>query len=127
MRSFRPHTPSKGDNLPKLKMATPFIHPPLTPAKPETSQRPELTFRNKFTTLADYPRLPHPSQQKLPKLPCPPQPKMINLRPIKPIEQGRSSSSIQTKESFSMKPPESFVQAVNPELTKTVHSKRRIL
>ncbi|KAH0730220.1 hypothetical protein KY289_001408 [Solanum tuberosum] len=84
MRSFRPNTPSKGDNLPKAKMARPFILSPLTPTKVETSQRPELTFQNKFTALANYPRLPCPSQQKLP---CPPQPKMINLRPIKPFEQ----------------------------------------
>ncbi|KAG5632211.1 hypothetical protein H5410_003928 [Solanum commersonii] len=48
---------------------------------------------------------------------------MINLRPIKPFEQGTSSSSVQTKESYTMKPPESFAQAVNPELTKTTHSK----
>ncbi|WMV24674.1 hypothetical protein MTR67_018059 [Solanum verrucosum] len=102
MRPFRQNTPSKGDNLPKAKMARPFIHPPLTPAKAETSQRPELTFQNKFTALADYPRLPCLSQQKLPKIPCPPQPKMINLRPIKPFEQGTSSSSIQTKESYTI-------------------------
>jgi len=48
---------------------------------------------------------------------------MINLRPIKPFEQGTSSSSVQTKESYTMKPPESFAQSVNPELTKTTHSK----
>ncbi|WMV51883.1 hypothetical protein MTR67_045268, partial [Solanum verrucosum] len=83
----------------------------------------ELTFQNKFTPLADYPRLPCPSQQKLPKLPCPPQPKMITLRPIKPFEQDTPSSSVQTKESDTMKLLESFAQAVNPELTKTTHSK----
>ncbi|WMV49257.1 hypothetical protein MTR67_042642 [Solanum verrucosum] len=104
-------------------MARPFILSPLTPTKVETSQRPELTFQYRFTALADYPRLPYPSQQKLPKLPCPLQPKMINLRPIQPFEQGTSSSFVQTKESYTMKPPESFAQAVNPELTKTTHSK----
>ncbi|KAH0740523.1 hypothetical protein KY290_033566 [Solanum tuberosum] len=123
MRPFRPNTPSKGDNLPKAKMARPFLLPPLTPAKTETPQRPELAFQNKFTALADYPRLPYPPQQKLPKLLCPPQPKTINLRPTKPFEQGTSSSSVQTKESYTMKPPESFAQAVNPELTKTILSK----
>ncbi|WMV49256.1 hypothetical protein MTR67_042641 [Solanum verrucosum] len=111
MRPFKPKTPSQGDNLPKAKMARPFILSPLTPTKVETSQRPEQTFQNKFTALADYPRLSCPSLQKLP---CPPQPKMINPMPIKPFEQGTSSSSIQTKESYTMKPPESFAQAVNP-------------
>jgi len=54
MRPFRPITPSKGDNnLPRPKMARPFIHPPLIPEKAESPQRPELTFRNKFTALAD--------------------------------------------------------------------------
>ncbi|WMV26840.1 hypothetical protein MTR67_020225 [Solanum verrucosum] len=123
MRPFSPNTPSKGDNLPKAKMARPFIHPPFTPAKAETSQRPKLTFQNKFTALADFPRLPSPSQQKFSRLPCPPQPKLINLRPTKPFEQGTSSSSIQTKKSYTMKTPESFAQAVNPKLTKTIPSK----
>ncbi|WMV09182.1 hypothetical protein MTR67_002567 [Solanum verrucosum] len=123
MRPFRPNTPSKGDNFPKEKIARPFIHPPLTPAKAKTSQRPELTFQNKFTALADYPRLPCPPQQKLSELPCPLQPKMINLRPINTFVQGTSSSSIQTKESYTMKQPESFAQAVNTDLTKTTHSK----
>ncbi|KAG5589850.1 hypothetical protein H5410_040364 [Solanum commersonii] len=89
-------------------MTRPFIHPPLALAKAEAPQRPELTFQNKFTVLADYPRLPCPSTPKLPKLPCPPQPKLINIRPTKPFDQGASSSSIQTKESYAMKAPESF-------------------
>ncbi|KAG5572758.1 hypothetical protein H5410_062524 [Solanum commersonii] len=120
MRPFKPIIHSKGDNLPKEKMSRPFIHPPLAPAKAEAPQRLELTFQNKFTTLADYPRLPSPSQ---PKLPCPPQPKLINLIPTKPFDQRASSRSIQTKESYAMKAPESFAQAVNPELTKTIPSK----
>ncbi|KAG5581332.1 hypothetical protein H5410_051959 [Solanum commersonii] len=119
MRPFRPITPSKGDNLPRAKMVRPLIHPPLTPAKAETPQRPKLTFKNKFIALANYPRLPCPSQ---PKLPCPPQPKLINIRPTKPFEQRVSSSSIQTKESYNMKAPEFFTQVVNPELTKTIPS-----
>jgi len=62
-------------------------------------------------------------QPKLPKLPCPPEPKFINLRPTNPFDQGASSSSIQTKASYTMKAPESFAQGVNPELTKTIPSK----
>jgi len=124
MRPFRPTTPSKGENnLPKAKMARPFVPPPLTPAKVEPSVRPELTFQNKFTALADFPRLPCPTQPKPTKLLCPPQPKLINLRPTKPPSQEASSSSVQTKASYAMKTPESFAQAVNPELTKTVPTK----
>ncbi|WMV37467.1 hypothetical protein MTR67_030852 [Solanum verrucosum] len=124
MRPFRPITPSKGENnLPKAKMARPFVPPPLTPAKVEPSVRPELTFQNKFTSLADFPRLPCPTQPKLTKLLCPPQPKLINLRPTKPPVQEASSSSVQTKASYAMKTPESFAQAVNPELTKTIPTK----
>ncbi|WMV47364.1 hypothetical protein MTR67_040749 [Solanum verrucosum] len=124
MRPFRPITPSKGDNnLPKTKMARPFVSSPLTPAKAEPSLRPELTFQNKFTALADFPRLPCPTQPNLPKLLCPPQPKLINLRPTKPPVQEASSSFVQTKASYAMKTPESFAQVVNPELTKTVPTK----
>ncbi|KAG5587356.1 hypothetical protein H5410_047790 [Solanum commersonii] len=104
-------------------MARPFVPPPLTLAKAEPSLRPELTFQNKFTALADVPRLHCPTQPKLPKLLCPPQPKLINLRPTKPPVQEASSSSVQTKASYAMKTPESFAQAVNPELTKTVPTK----
>ncbi|KAH0682253.1 hypothetical protein KY289_020005 [Solanum tuberosum] len=87
MRTFKPTTPSKGENLPKAKMAKLFIHPSLSPTKAEIHQRPEMPFHNKFTAIADYPR---PS--------CPPPPKLINLRPTKPFEKGASSSSsIQTK------------------------------
>ncbi|WMV59302.1 hypothetical protein MTR67_052687 [Solanum verrucosum] len=101
-------------------MARPFIRPPLAPAKAEAPQRPELPFQNKFTALAEYPRLPCPLQSQPPKLPCSPQPKLINLRPTKLFDKGASSSSsIQTKESYSMKTPEFFAQDVNPELTKT--------
>ncbi|WMV41554.1 hypothetical protein MTR67_034939 [Solanum verrucosum] len=94
MRPFRPITPSKGENnLPKAKMARPFVPPPLTPAKAEPSDRPELTFQNKFTALADFPRLPCPTQPKLTKLLCPPQPKLINLRPTKtPVQEASSMS-----------------------------------
>ncbi|KAH0654225.1 hypothetical protein KY289_031903 [Solanum tuberosum] len=95
-------------------MARPFILPPLTPAKAEPSTRPELAFQNKFSALADFPRLPCPTQPKLPKLLCPPQPKLINLRPIIPPIQEASSSSVQTKASYAMKTPESFAQAVLP-------------
>uniref|UniRef100_M1DJD8 Uncharacterized protein n=1 Tax=Solanum tuberosum TaxID=4113 RepID=M1DJD8_SOLTU len=124
MRPFRPNTPSKeGNDLPRAKMAKPFIPPPLTPAKTEPSVRPVLTFQNKFTALADFPRLPSPTQTKLPKLICPPQPKMINLRPMRPTVQEASSSSVQTKASYAMKTPESFAQEVNPELTKTIPTK----
>jgi len=123
MRPFRPITPSKGDNPPKAKMARPFILPPLTPAKAEPSTRPELAFQNKFSALADFPRLPCPTQPKLPKLLCPPQPKLINLRSTIPPIQEAFSSSVQTKASYAMKTPESFAQAVNPELTKTIPSK----
>jgi len=45
MRPFRPIAPSKGDNLPKAKMARQFIHLPLTPVKTKATQRPELTFQ----------------------------------------------------------------------------------
>ncbi|KAG5631410.1 hypothetical protein H5410_003127 [Solanum commersonii] len=96
------------------KMAIPFVPPPLTPAKAEPSIRPELTFQNKFTALADFPRLPSPTQPKLPKLLCPPQPKLINLRLTKLPAQEASSSSVQTKGSYVMKTPESFAQAVLP-------------
>uniref|UniRef100_M1DZ48 Uncharacterized protein n=1 Tax=Solanum tuberosum TaxID=4113 RepID=M1DZ48_SOLTU len=124
MRQFRPNTPSKeGNDLPRAKMAKPFISSPLTPAKIEPSVRPGLTFQNKFTILADFPRLPSPTQTKLPKLICPPQPNMVNLRPTKPTIQEASSSSFQTKASYAMKTPESFAQVVNPELTKTFPSK----
>ncbi|KAH0778476.1 hypothetical protein KY290_004903 [Solanum tuberosum] len=124
MRPFRPITPYKGyNNLPKAKMARPFVPPPLTPAKAKPSIRPELTFQNKFTALADFPRLPCPAQPKLPKLLCPPQPKLINLRPTKPAVQEASSSFVQTKASYAMKAPESFAQAVKPELTKIIPTK----
>ncbi|KAH0743047.1 hypothetical protein KY290_031040 [Solanum tuberosum] len=124
MRPFRPNTPSKeGNDLLRAKMARPFAPPPLTPAKTEPFVRPVLTFQNKFTALADFPRLPSPTQAKLPKLICPPQPKMINLRPMRPTIQEASSSSVQTKASYAMKTPESFAQAVNPELTKTIPTK----
>ncbi|KAH0658251.1 hypothetical protein KY289_026999 [Solanum tuberosum] len=101
-------------------MARPFMHPPLTPAKAECPQRPELTFQNKFKTLADYPRLPYPLQ---PKIPCPPQPKLINLRPTEPFNQGTSSSSIQTKASYTMKAPESFAQERIQYLCKQIQVK----
>ncbi|WMV30220.1 hypothetical protein MTR67_023605, partial [Solanum verrucosum] len=111
MRPFRPITPSKGDNsLPKAKMARPFVYPPLTPTKV-------------FTAFANYPRLPCPAQPKLPKLLCPPQPKLINLRSTKSLAQEASSSSVQTKASYAMKTPESFAQAVKPELIKAIPSK----
>uniref|UniRef100_M1CJJ2 Uncharacterized protein n=1 Tax=Solanum tuberosum TaxID=4113 RepID=M1CJJ2_SOLTU len=88
-------------------MARPFIHPPLAPAKTESHQRLELPFQNRFTALAEYPRLPTR------------QPKLINLISAKPFDKGTSSgSSIQTKESYVMKAPDFFAQAVNPELTK---------
>ncbi|KAH0692699.1 hypothetical protein KY290_020825 [Solanum tuberosum] len=110
MRTFKPTTPSKGENLPKAKMAKPFIHPPLALTKVEIDQRPEMPFHNKFTAQADYPRLP-----------CPPLPKLINLRPTKPFDKGASSSSsIKTKESYAMKAPKTFAQAGNLELTKTI-------
>ncbi|WMV49259.1 hypothetical protein MTR67_042644 [Solanum verrucosum] len=124
MRPFRPITPSKrNNNLPKAKMARPFVPPPLTSAKVEPSIRPKLTFQNKFTALADFPRLPCPAQPKLPKLLCPPQPKLINLIPTKPAVQETFSSSVQTKASYGMKAPEPFAQTVNPELTKTIPTK----
>ncbi|KAG5608600.1 hypothetical protein H5410_019881 [Solanum commersonii] len=92
-------------------MARPFIHPPLAPAKTESHQRPELPFQNRFTALAEYPRLPTR------------QPKLINLISAKHFDKGTfSSSSIQKKESYVMKAPESFAQAVNPELTKPTTS-----
>uniref|UniRef100_M1A7W8 Uncharacterized protein n=1 Tax=Solanum tuberosum TaxID=4113 RepID=M1A7W8_SOLTU len=128
MRPFRPITPSKGDNnLPKAKMARPFVPPPLTPVKTEPSLSPELTFRNKFTALANFPRLPCPTQPKLPKLLCPPQPKLINLRPTKPAVQEAPSSSVQTKASYAMKAPESFAQAVNPKSSLLKPSQKRNL
>ncbi|KAG5576454.1 hypothetical protein H5410_056588 [Solanum commersonii] len=92
-------------------MARPFVPPPLTPAKAEPSLRPELAFQNKFIALADFPKLPSPTQPKLPKLLCPPQPKLINLRRTKPPVQEASSSSVQTK------------ATINPELTKTIPTK----
>ncbi|KAG5576326.1 hypothetical protein H5410_056460 [Solanum commersonii] len=59
----------------------------------------------------------------LPKLLCPPQPKLINLKPTKPLAKEASSSSVQTKASYAMKIPESLAQAVKPELIKTIPSK----
>ncbi|KAG5606258.1 hypothetical protein H5410_027750 [Solanum commersonii] len=105
---------------PGVMMARPFVPPPLTPAKAKPSLRPELAFQNKFTALADFPKLPCPTQ---PKLLCPPQPKLINLRPTKPPVQEASSSSFQTKANYAIKTPESFAQEVNPELTKTAPTK----
>ena len=124
MRPFRPIAPSKGDNNPpKSKMARPFFLPPPTPAKAEFTAKFDLTFQNEFTALADYPKLPSLFQPKLLKPLCPPQPKLINLRPTKISAQEASSSVIQTRENNTMKTPESFAQSVIPELTKTIPSK----
>ncbi|TMW87248.1 hypothetical protein EJD97_020228, partial [Solanum chilense] len=114
----------KGDNnSPKQRMARPFELPPPTPMKAKSSIRPVLSFQNKYTALAEYPKLPTSSQQKLLKPNCPPQPQKINLRPPTIVSPEASSSSLQTKSAYAMKTPESFAQAVNPELTNTIPSK----
>ena len=120
MRPFKPA--AKGDkDLPKQKMARPFQLPPLTPSKAESSStRPTLNSKNFFTVLADYPNLPNSSQQKPQRPNYPPLPQSINLRPTVALE---ASSSRQTKAAYTMKAPETFAQAVNPELTKTISSK----
>ena len=120
MRPFKPA--AKGDkDLPKQKMARPFQLPPLTPSKAESSStRPALNSKNFFTVLADYPNLPNSSQQKPQRPNYPPLPQSLNLRPTVSLE---ASSSRQTKAAYTMKAPETFAQAVNPELTKTISSK----
>ena len=84
-------------------MSRPFVLPPLTPAKAKSSARPYITFKNKFKALVDYSKLPSPSKPKLLKPLCPPQPKLINLRPTKTSSQEASSSVIQTKANYAMK------------------------
>lgn len=120
MRPFKPA--AKGDkDLPKQKMARPFKLLPLTPSKAESSStRPALNSKNFFTVLVDYPNLPNSSQQKPQRPNYPPLPQSLNLRPTVALE---ASSSRQTKTAYTMKAPETFAQAVNPELTKTISSK----
>lgn len=99
-------------------MARPFDPPLFTPLIPSVPQKLELSlehsFQNRYTTLDEYPMLlapmPIPSE-KLVNL------KTTNLKTTKPFEQGYSSiSSVQTKESYAMKTPETFARAVNPSL-----------
>ncbi|KAG5576347.1 hypothetical protein H5410_056481 [Solanum commersonii] len=60
---------------------------------------------NKYTALADYPKL-----EAKPPTPT----KLINQK----IDKGSTSSSVQNKESYTMKAPETFAQAVKPTVAK---------
>ncbi|KAH0669405.1 hypothetical protein KY285_023570 [Solanum tuberosum] len=75
----------------------------LFPQRPTAPQRENIIidkgFQNKDTALADYPKLQVSTPTKL-----------ISQK----IEQGSASSSVQTKESYTMKAPETFAQAVKP-------------
>ncbi|KAG5605601.1 hypothetical protein H5410_027093 [Solanum commersonii] len=104
METMRPTMrPLKLDSPQKTQqMARPFEIPAtgLFPQRPTASQRKNIIidkgFQNKDTTLADYPKLQVNTLTKL-----------INQK----IEQGSASSSVQTKESYIMKAPETFAQA----------------
>lgn len=101
----------------QTKMARPFDSPPTAsaPLRPSVPQRPELKtelhspFRNKYAALAELPKLPPPMPSKL-----------VDLKTNKPFDKGSSSSSsVQSKQSYTMKTPESFAKAVDPAITKT--------
>jgi len=111
MRSFKPNTPTKGKETNNPQMARLFVLTPITPNKTTTPQRPQLPLQNRYTALAEYPKLPAP-------IPVP-SAKLTNLQPTKPFEKGSTSnSSIQTKESYTMKVPETFAEVVNPSAKK---------
>ncbi|WMV25421.1 hypothetical protein MTR67_018806 [Solanum verrucosum] len=90
-------------------MARPFDIPTtgLFPLRPTVPQRANIIidkgFQNKYTALADYPKLEVNTPTKL-----------ISQK----ISQGSTSSSVQTKESYTMKAPETFAQAVKPLIGK---------
>ncbi|KAG5579980.1 hypothetical protein H5410_050607 [Solanum commersonii] len=97
MRPLNPNSPQKTQ-----QMARPFEVPPsgvlpqkLTVPRGINSMM-DIGFQNRYAALADYPRLQVTTPTKL-----------INQK----IEQGTTSSSVQTKESYTMKAPETFAQA----------------
>ncbi|XP_047261312.1 uncharacterized protein LOC124894837 [Capsicum annuum] len=69
----------------------------------------QLPFQNKYAALAEFPKLPPPMLTRL-----------VDLKTNKPFDKGQSSSSsVQSKQSYTMKAPETFAQAVDPTTGKT--------
>jgi len=89
MRPFKPNSSSRGKEINNPQMARPFVPLPVTPTKTTAPQSPQLSFQNKYTALAEYPKLPAPIPVTSEKL--------IKLQNAKPFEKGTTSnSSVQT-------------------------------
>ncbi|KAG5606718.1 hypothetical protein H5410_028210 [Solanum commersonii] len=100
IRPLKPDSPQKNQQMarPFETLSTGlFLQRPTVPQG--TNSKMDIGFQNKYTALEDYPRL----QVKTPT-------KLINQK----IEQGTTSSLVQTKECYTMKAPETFAKAVKP-------------
>ena len=101
-------------------MARPFDspNPASNPLRPTVPQRPTVKTEtpNRFSALTEV---------QFPKLSPPMPTKLVDLKTNLPLDKGSSaasSSSIQTKQSYAMKAPETFAQAVNPTAAKVIPS-----
>ncbi|KAG5579419.1 hypothetical protein H5410_050046 [Solanum commersonii] len=100
MRPLKPESSQKNQ-----QMARPFEIPTigLFPLRPTAPQRANIIidkgFQNRYTDLAGYPKLEVNTPTNL-----------ISQK----ISQESTSSSVQTKESYTMKAPKTFAQAVKP-------------
>ena len=104
----------------QTRMARPFDASPATtaPLRPSVPQRPELhsPLQNRYAALTEVPKLPPPMPTKLVDLKTN---KPVDVKTNKPFDKGSSSgSSVQSKQSYTMKTPESFAQAVDPAITQ---------
>ncbi|XP_047259886.1 uncharacterized protein LOC124892712, partial [Capsicum annuum] len=114
---MRPTTLGASPKQDQSKMARPFDTPAATsnPLRPTVPQRPtlkaEVQSQNRYSALTEL---------QFPKLSPPLPSKLVDLKTNQPLEKGSSatSSSVQTKQSYAMKAPETFAQAVNPAIAK---------